>query len=140
MAIIKKTITKVTYIKEEYNSGLISLEEAKAKRIADIKAETYKIVTKYMPEWKQISYNKFLTLYERVQNNETLSGIDQAFYNNFPDKGETHQEFYNKCVSAIGWILTCIQNNDNSEGLVLASNNIDELVNVPDPVYPAWPI
>jgi len=116
----------------------MNIEEARTFRKNEIKAITFRTITHYMPEWKQIRWNQFMRLHERLKNDDKLTLLEQAIYNAFPDGNRCHDDCYEDCIKAARWILECIVQNDFREREVSRAASIAVIKSVPDPDYPGW--
>lgn len=110
------------------------------------KAAVYKHVVVYMPEWRQIKWRNFMTIYEKQQGGATLSDVETAIINQMCGKDNPTQseidEQYNNCLSALGWINNCILQCDNKETAVNAVTAVADLKSftTDDMSFPAWPL
>lgn len=118
-----------------------TLEEAKAIAITDLKSNTRSYINQHMPDWKQFRWNQFMQIYEKVKKNETLTDLETAVYNDFPDTetGETAKSCYDDCQTAFNWNLICIKENNKAEKLIQKTTTIEEIKTI-IPAYPVWPL
>lgn len=127
---------------EQVTDATISLADSKTQRLDQIKGLTYTTIVAEMPEWRQIRWNKYIDLHRLVlaSSVEDLEAIDQTYYNNFPNSGETNATCYDDCLSALSWILQCISANDAKEEEIDLAVNAAGVIGVQDPTYPTWPL
>lgn len=144
MAIKKTVITKYTTLKKAYDAGAITLEDVRATRLDHLKNwETGSTATRiysYMPPGKQTNWREYMKLHEAVLRGETLTPLDQAFYDTFPGHNESHKKAYDKCVKVFQWVIQCIAANNEKEKLIENATTADEILAVLDPEYPPWPL
>lgn len=116
----------------------LKLPEVKEFRLNAVKQTTYKTITRHMPEWKQIRWNRYMELHEKVVAGAALDALEQAAYDMFPDAGETHEQCYGHCRTAARWILQCIVQNDLKEEEIRKARSIKTVKAIKDPDYPVW--
>ncbi|MCP5102552.1 MAG: hypothetical protein GY950_04195 [bacterium] len=116
----------------------LTLEQAVEYRLTGLHQSTYRTITTYMPEWRQIRWNEFVKLYEKAAAGNTLTPLEQTNYDGFPEEGETHEGCYSNCTAAFQWIVQCIAQHEQKKPEIMQAGGIDALKAVPDPDYPAW--
>lgn len=117
-----------------------TLDEAKVYKLADIKNKTFNFISVYMPQWRQLKWNEYIKIYEKQEMGETLTPLEQAVYNGFPDDDETYFSCYEDALTAMNWILQCVAVNNQKEAEYKAASSIEEMKRIGDAVYPAWPL
>ncbi|MCP5047504.1 MAG: hypothetical protein GY940_10055 [bacterium] len=116
----------------------LNLEESRAFRLNELKRLTYAVITKHMPEWKQIKRNEYINLHQKVKNGDSLTGLEQEIYDHFPNGKETHESCYNNCLTAARWLMECKIKNDRKEKEIKKARGIKAVKAVKDPDYPEW--
>lgn len=114
----------------------MKLEAAKAYRLNAVKQLTYRTIIQQMPEWKQIRWNEYMRLHEKVDGGGILTPLEQSVYDAFPDAGETHEGCYGDCLTAARWILQCIARNDVKENEIKKARSVKAVKEIKDPGYP----
>jgi hypothetical protein len=138
MAITKKTYSKYTQLKDEYEAGLITLNNVKLKIVSDLEINTYNYVITYMPEWRQLKWDKYIGLHEKITSGSKLSDYESQFYNSFPEDSETYSECYINALKAMAWISLCTQKHDEQKTKIMQATDIEKVVNMILPDYPKW--
>lgn len=128
------------HIKQGLDGGEITLDDAKKILLENIKQSTNEYVTVYMPNWKYTQWLRYQELHEKILAGDTLSPLNFAIYSGFPDSSESNQDAYDRCVAGLSWILMCIAANDVIEAAILAMKSSDDLLTIPEPQYPVWPL
>lgn len=118
----------------------LDLNEARTYKLDAIKGETFRTLARQLPQWKQAKWREYIRLYEKKQNGESLTKLEQATYDYFPNKGETHKACYNKAIKGFEWILKCVAVNDKKETELLKAQSIEAIRNIKDVSYPTWPL
>lgn len=114
----------------------MKLDAAKAYRLNAVKQLTYRTIIQQMPEWKQIRWNEYMRLFEKVDSGGTLTPVEQSIYDAFPDAGETHAGCYGDCLTASRWIHQCIALNDQKENEIGKARSLKALKEIKNPAYP----
>jgi hypothetical protein len=135
-------IADVDNMREKINDPYfgMALKEARAYKLAQIKSMTYRTISEHMPQWKQLRWNDYIKIYEKQDRGETLSPLEQAIFDRFPDEGESHRSCYENVIRAMEWILDCVAENDKKEVELQNVKTIKQLRNIKDTEYPDWPL
>lgn len=115
-----------------------TVEEAREYKIHYIKHLTRTVITTHMPEWRQIKWRDYMRIYETAREGKPLNALDRLVYDGFPTGDETDEIAYNKCETAMRWIMQCIVANDAAEKRVPGCSTVRDIKTLPDPVYPQW--
>jgi hypothetical protein len=118
----------------------MSLDEARADKLKEIKRFTYNTITKHMPEWKQMKWNDYMRIYEKKEASEPLTPSEQALYNSFPPKGKKHATAYKNAQKAQAWIKQCIEINDQVEEELSHVEDIQGIKTLQEAIYPVFPV
>jgi len=144
MAIKKTVYTKYSPLKKAYDSGQLTLAQVRNKRISGLKdwqhGRTALLIYSHMPFGKQVKWKEYMKLHERVLMKKQLTPLDQTIYDTFPYPNESHQDAYDRCVSAFRWIIQCVRCSDETERRLQAADTVDQLIGLSDPEYPEWPL
>jgi hypothetical protein len=115
-----------------------TLEQAVQYRLDALHRLTYRTITLNMPEWRQIRWNEYVKLYEKVAAGNTLNTLEQLNYDGFPEGNETHETCYSDCITAFQWIAACIAVHEQKKPEITQAGDIDALKAVTAPDYPLW--
>jgi len=116
----------------------LSRKQAVRYRLDALRRLTYHTITQNMPEWRQIRWNEFVKLHEKVTAGNALNALEQINYDSLPDGKETHAACYKKCIAAFQWIARCIERHERKKIEIVKTKSIDALRKLENPDYPAW--
>jgi hypothetical protein len=118
----------------------LTLEEARAYKLRELKWHTYNMVTHHMPEWKQMKWKEYLHLYEKKQSSEKLFGFEELTFASFPIAGETTAFCYRKVQQGLKWVLLCVRAHNHKEVELFVAKDIAAIKKIGLPDYPAFPL
>ncbi|NIM11524.1 MAG: hypothetical protein GTO45_16510 [Candidatus Aminicenantes bacterium] len=118
----------------------MEVDEARAYKLNEIKRLTYSTITRHLPEWKQLKWNEYIRVYEKIMASHSLTPLEQDLYDGFPDEGETHESCYEKVLKAVSWIIRCAAANDAKEEELANTANLQDIRNIGTPDYPGFPL
>lgn len=118
----------------------LTLEEARAFKLRELKWHTYNTVTRHMPEWKQMKWKEYLHLYEKKMASEKLFGFEELTFASYPTPGETTASCYCKVQCGLKWVLLCVRAHNNKETELFVAPDIAAIKKIGLPDYPVFPL
>ena len=122
------------------------LQVVQEQYMKQAKQLTFEAITVYMPEWRQIKWRNYMSIYEKEQRGETLTSVEIAIVNQMCESDSPTQAdkdaAYNNCQTAMGWINDCILQCDTKEAEIAAVTVITDFKTfvVDNMTFPTWPL
>lgn len=117
----------------------MALSQLQTDTINALRAQTYAYITAYMPEWRQMKWNNYITYYRRGINN--LEFFEREIAKTMLDEGDDYAAAFERATTGMKWLAKCTKIHDNFEKQIMGMT--DEGISGIDislAAYPSWPL
>jgi hypothetical protein len=116
----------------------MSLSQTHIDKINGLRTKTYAHVIIYMPEWRQVKWNNFISYYS-IPEKERLP-FQRNIIKTMINEGQTEEDAYNVAIAGLTWLSECIMMHDDFEKYIrrLPESVVTD-IDINDLIYPDWP-
>jgi len=125
------------HLKIGVDGNVGTLKDAKTHLIDDLKKKTTEHVLKHIPEWQQSLWWEYTRIHEKK---EVLTELEAIVYLELPDTEESKENAFVRCKAGIMWAMQCRKVCNDLEKVIMSIKTSDEILGIPEPVFPVWPL